>query len=144
MMSIDKAIMIPAAGAGVGVAYTLLSKKYLDPYGNVPVIGDMMPVGWGTWSSLGGILIGGITFGVSMFTNVVKNQGYSLYSFLTVFGFTTLVGGIMNGLFPGTTTARAGMRLTPRARTYARSAVARTASMAPITATGVPAVQVLS
>jgi len=143
-MNIDKAIMIPAAGAGVGVAYTILSKQYLDSYGNVPWIGDMLPAPWGKWSTLGGILIGGVTFGVSMFTNVVKNQGYQLYSFLTVFGFTTLIGGILNGLFPGGTTARAGMRLAPRARTFARSAVARTASMAPITTTGIPAAQVLS
>lgn len=135
-MRMSRDVMINGAGAGVGVVWTVLSKQYIDTqFGPIPFIGGMLPHPWGNWSTLGSILMGGIFFGVSQFTGVIKNS--SLNNFLTYFGLTTLIGGIMNGLFYGGTVARAraaGIRVAPRAS----SAVTN------LTPTGVPYAKVLS
>lgn len=115
---LDKETMIMGAGAGIGVIQTVVTKEYVDAnFGNFPGIGDMIPAPWGRWSTFGNILIGGICFGLSTFTGLIKN--YSIVKFLQAYGITTLVGGIVNGVFPGTVIAlgrarRPAMRLAPR------------------------------
>jgi len=147
MKALDKETMIMGAGAGVGVIQTVVTKQYLDPqFGPIPVIGTMLPAPWGNWSTLGNILIGGIFFGVGAFTDVIKNKSYTVNNFLTIYGITTLVGGIMNGVFYGPTLgARArssagGIRVTPRAR----AALSSYARVAPGTPTGIPPGKILA
>ena len=125
------------AGAAVGVTQTILFKQYLDTYGPIPFIGGLLPYPWGNWSTLGNILIGGVVFGVSQFTSWVTN--YDLKSFLGTYGITTLVGGILNGVFPGgtvPTARRAAARLAP--------AVRSARAVSPATPTGIPTGQILS
>lgn len=140
-MRLDKNTISFGAGAAVGVTQTILFKEYVDTqFGPIPIIGDYLPYPWGNWSSLGNILIGGIAFSVSQFTAAVKNS--DLKNFLGTYGLTTLVGGILNGVFPAAVPARA-RRLVARAAPVARAA-ARGASMAPITATGIPPATILA
>jgi len=95
---LDKATMVFGAGAAVGVSQTIIFREYLGP---IPGIGDYVPHPWGNWSSLGNIIIGSIAFGVSQFTNIVKNSDFK--GFLMAYGMTTLIGGFMNGILPGPT-----------------------------------------
>ena len=143
-MRLERNVITFGAGASIGVAQTILFKEYVDPtFGPIPVISDYIPYPWGNWSTLGNILIGGVAFGVSQFTNVVKSG--DLKNFLATYGLTTLVGGVMNGVFPAPALrARAGARRLVARAPAARAAVARTTSMAPITATGVPPAQILA
>jgi len=141
-MKVDKESLIMGAGASVGVIQTIVMKEYVDPqFGNIPYIGGMLPAPWGRWSTLGNIVIGGVFFGLSQFTRIIEDKSYAANSFLKLYGITTLVGGIMNGIFPGTAAARlsapraGGIRLTGRP-------VARAAST--LTPTGIPMTKVLS
>lgn len=88
MIALDKAFLIPGVGASVGTIQTILTRQY--DYVIVPTW-----MGWGNLSSLGNIIIGGVVFGIPLLTNRLN---YSLKSFLQVYGLTTLIGGIMNGL----------------------------------------------
>lgn len=134
-MKIDKALMIPAAGAAVGTVWVVTSKSYLDTFGPIPIIGDYIPAPWNKWSTLGGILIGGVLFSVGAFTNVIKKKNARLNTFLTTFGITALVGGVLNGvLVPPAARARAPVRLAPT----------RAAGPLPLTQTGVPPARVLA
>lgn len=143
-MRIERNVITFGAGASVGVAQTILMKEYVDPnFGPIPWIGGMIPYPWGNWSTLGNILIGGVVFGVSQFTNVVKNS--DLKNFLATYGLTTIVGGVMNGVFPGPALrARAGARRLVARAPAVTQAVRSTAAMAPITATGIPPAQILA
>ena len=144
-MKVDKESIIMGAGAGIGVIQTIVTKEYVDPtFGPIPYIGGMIPSPWNRWSTLGNMLIGGIVFAVSQFTNIIENKSCTANSFLKMYGITTLIGGIMNGIFPGPAAARmaapraaAGIRLTGRP-------VARAAVVAPFTPTGIPMTKVLS
>ena len=106
----DKQTVIIGAGASVGVIQTVAFKQYVDNYGNFPLIGDMMPYPWGKWSTLGNILIGGVLFSITQFTHIIANKNYDVNSFLKIYGMTTLIGGLMNGIFPSPVqmTARRG------------------------------------
>lgn len=143
-MRLERNVITFGAGASVGVAQTILFKGYIDPtFGPIPVISDYIPYPWGNWSTLGNILIGGVVFGVSQFTNVVKNG--DLKNFFATYGLTTLVGGVMNGIFPtAVPVARAGARRLVARAPAARAAVARTAAMQPITQTGIPPTSILA
>jgi len=99
----EKATMILGAGAAVGVSQTVIFREYLGP---IPVIGDYIPHPWGNWSSLGNIIIGGIAFGVSQFTDILKNHR-DFKGFLLTYGMTTLIGGFMNGILAGPAALRA-------------------------------------
>lgn len=141
MRNLDRHTLIIGAGASVGVIQTVLFKQYIDPnYGKIPFLGDYIPAPWGYWSTGGNIIIGGILFAITSFTDLINNRSPNANDFLQMYGLTTLVGGVMNGVFYGATLgARArvsgGLRLAPRNNRM---------SMAPLTQTGIPAVQVLS
>jgi len=146
-MRFEKETMVMGAGAGVGVIQTVLTKQYVDPqFGPIPYIGTMVPAPWGNWSTLGNIIIGGIFFGLGGFTDIIKNKNYTLNSFLTIYGVTTLVGGIMNGIFYGPALGARARAPAARARltTTARRALAPFARVAPDTPTGVPTGKILA
>lgn len=141
-MNINKEIMIFGAGASVGVIQTIVTKEYVDAnFGNFPGVGDMLPYPWGKWSTFGNILIGGVFFGLTTFTSVIRNKNFTVNGFLQMYGLTTLIGGIMNGIFPGGAPAsrasrarRSGLRISPRI-------VARAGGATP---TGIPPVTVVA
>jgi len=87
-------------GAGVGVAQTIITEQYdmVIPY---------LPSNFNKLSNAGNVIIGGLVFGISYFTTLVRSKSIPLYEFLTVYGFTTLIGGLINTFLPSTTTARA-------------------------------------
>jgi len=96
-MKIDKSTMVFGAGAAVGVSQTVIFREYVDStFGPIPGIGGYIPHPWGNWSSLGNIIIGGVAFGISQFTNLIKNRDFK--GFLFTYGMTTLIGGFMNGI----------------------------------------------
>lgn len=139
-MKISRTIMTTGAGAGIGVIQTIVFKEYIDPnFGPIPGIGTVLPYPWGNWSTFGNILIGGVVFGLSQFTKVIKNK--DLNNFLTIYGISVLIGGIMNGVFPGAPAARAGARARAPVRLAPRG---RGATVAPLTQTGIPPVRVLA
>jgi len=87
------------AGAGVALVQTFLTRKFAT---NVPFIGDILPTNWGQWNTLGNILIGGVAYGLALNAKYFKKKKKAdLKNFLTIYGMTLVVGGIMNGLFPG-------------------------------------------
>ena len=90
----DKQTVIIGAGAGVGVLQTVISKQYDF------VLIDAIPSPWNTMASLGNILIGGVLFSITQFTNIIANKNYAVNNFLKIYGMTTLIGGLMNGIFP--------------------------------------------
>lgn len=93
-------IIVVGAGASVGVAQTVIFRQYVDGFGNFPLIGDMLPHPWGKWSTFGNILIGGIAFGLTQFTDIIADKSHDLNQFLKIYGMSVLVGGLMNGIFP--------------------------------------------
>lgn len=96
-MRINKELIANGTGCGIGVVQTVVTKQYL---GGVPFFDQFIPYPWNQWGSLGNILIGGILFAISQGTSWVRN--FEIKSFLTMYGMTTLVGGLMNGIFPAT------------------------------------------
>lgn len=102
-MRIDKTLMVNGAGATVGLVQTVFTKEYLT---GIPYIDTIIPYPWNQWNSLGNILIGGTAFILSQFTNLIRNN--NLNAFLSMYGITALIGGIMNGLFPIAPAASAG------------------------------------
>lgn len=138
-MRIDRTTMVMGAGAGVGVIQTVLTKEYIDPtFGPIPFVGQYLPYPWGNWSTFGNIVIGGICFGVATFTNVFSRKP-EIGNFLSVYGITTLIGGFMNGIFPGTAPLRAAA---PALRAAVAPSMAP--SVAPITPTGIPPTTILA
>ena len=96
--NIGKKEAVLGVGAGVGLVQAYLTRDVLDAmWGPIPYIGDYLGV-WGTYSTFGNIAIGAVAFGLSTFTNVVKNE--TARAFFQGYGFTTLLGGIFNGIFP--------------------------------------------
>lgn len=94
----SKEAAIMGTGAGVGLVQAYLTRDVLDSmFGPIPYIGDVLGV-WGTYSTFGNILIGLVTFGISGFTGLIKNKNIQV--FLQGYGFTTLLGGLFNGIFP--------------------------------------------
>ena len=95
---IGKKEAIMGTGAGIGLVQTYLTRDVLDAmWGPIPVIGDYLGA-WGSYSTFGNIAIGLVTFGLSAFTGVVKND--TARTFLQGYGFVCLLGGIFNGIFP--------------------------------------------
>lgn len=90
-MKIDKETIITGAGAGIGVVQILVTKKY---DGLIPFIGGFIPYPWGNYSTLGNIILGGITTGISL-TGKIPGIANNV---LTGYGITALFGGIVNGI----------------------------------------------
>lgn len=129
---IDRQTMIVGAGAGVGVIQTIGFTKIAGPF---PLIGDYIPTPWNQWSTLGNILFGGVAFGISTFTNLIKSS--DLKTFLQTYGITALIGGITWGVVLTLTTP-----LGARGRGLAlRRPVGQ---MQPKTPTGIPATKILA
>jgi hypothetical protein len=97
MQQSNKETIVVGAGAGIGVAQTLISKQY-----DFVLVGAI-PSPWNTMASLGNIIIGGVFFGITQFSSLIENKSYDLNQFLKVYGMTTLIGGLMNGIFPAAT-----------------------------------------
>lgn len=123
--NIGKKEAVLGVGAGVGLVQAYLTRDVLDAmWGPIPYIGDYLGV-WGTYSTFGNIAIGAVAFGLSTFTNVVKND--TARAFLQGYGFTTLLGGIFNGIFPNLQLkARLGGKFRAGAPAIARMAPAAT------------------
>jgi hypothetical protein len=140
-LKIDKATMTFGAGAAVGITQAYLMREYVDQYGPIPFLGDFIPPPWNYWSTLGNIIVGGSLFGVSQFVKGIKGD---MKGFLAVYGLTTLVGGVLNGVFPGphTVRTRATRRLAPRPTLRARPQ--RRVQMKQPTPTGIPPTQILA
>lgn len=133
-MKIDKTLTINGAGASVGVVWTVLSKNYIDTtFGAIPWLGTVLPYPWGNWSTGGSIIIGGVLFGLSQFTNLIRN--YTLNSFLKYFGLTALIGGLMNGLLYGAA---------PAARMRGLRLARAGGPISNLTPTGIPTAKILA
>jgi len=128
---IDKQTMVVGAGAGVGVIQTIGFTRIGGPF---PLIGQYIPAPWNQWSTLGNILIGGVAFGISTFTNLI---GGDIKTFLQTYGITTLIGGITWGII---------YTMIPLAGARAKGlALARSVgTMQPRTPTGIPQTKVLA
>jgi len=110
----DKKTVTMGAGAGVALVQTFLTRKYAT---NVPFIGDILPTNWGQWNTLGNILIGGVAYGLALNAKYFKKKKKAdLKNFLTIYGMTLVVGGIMNGLFPGRVSSEGLAKLQGNAR----------------------------
>ena len=95
---IGKSEAIMLTGAGVGMVQSYLTRDVIDAmFGPIPMIGDYLGV-WGSYSTFFNIVVGGAAFVLSTFTGAIKNQ--TARTFLQGYGFTTLLGGIFNGVFP--------------------------------------------
>jgi len=143
--NLDKEAMIMSAGAGVGVVQVVTFKEYIDPtYGPFPGITGIIPAPWDRWSTFGNILIGGIVFAITSFTPWIANANYAANKFLQAYSVTALIGGVANGIFPGTLGARARARA-PALRARATGAVNRRAAIiGNLTPTGIPMNKVLA
>ena len=132
----SKAVVTMGAGVAIGLTGAAIAKRY---DGIVPLIGPYLPLPWGNYSTLGLILIGGVTLGLAK-TKIIK--GADIKSVATGFGLTTLLSGVLNGIFPvfGLPAARARLNARPVYNQAARSA----ARMAPISTTGIPAARILA
>ena len=95
MKNLDNKALVVSAGAGIGVIQTIWSKEW----GLFPVIGEYFGPVWGKWSTIGNILIGGIVFGVTTFTNVLAKKHKFVNTALQVYGITAVIGGFANGVF---------------------------------------------
>ena len=76
-------------GAGIGTIQVLLTKYYDRPL--IPQI----PQPWGNLSTLGNIIAGGVTLGLS-FTGKLDRYP-KVKDFLIPYGFSALFGGILSG-----------------------------------------------
>lgn len=130
----SKTEALVGTGAGIGLVQVYLTRNILDAlWGPIPGVGEALGV-WGSWSTLGNMVIGGVAMGVSM-TNVAKGGAKT---FLKSYGFITLLGGILNGIFPAEAMvarmrgqkAGASMRGAAAGATRKISPIASSASMA--------------
>jgi len=78
------------SGIGVGMAQTFLLGEYMD--WDWPQI----PGGWGTPAVIGNIVIGSCAALIWKYSKIKK----PLKTFLGAYGITTIIGGVMNGIFP--------------------------------------------
>lgn len=103
----DKDVMITSSGAGCGIVQAIFFKEYGDTnFGTVPFIDTILPSPWNRYSTFLNILLGGISLGIGIFTNINSN----VKNFLVGYGTVSLIGGITYGIFPGVTPpARARM-----------------------------------
>ena len=140
--NLDKETMAMASGASIGVIQTVVFKEYIDPtYGPFPGVSGILPAPWDRWSTFGNILIGGIVFGLTSFTSWISNKSYTANKFLQLYGITTLIGGITNGIFPG---AILGARArAPALRATAARGVQRFGA-GQLTPTGIPMNKILA
>jgi len=113
---------IVAGGAGVAIVQNIIFRNYVDPqFGLIPYIGGYLGPIWGRWSTLGNIILGGIAFGLSQFTNVISNKSYTANSFLKIYGITTLIGGIVSGVLPSPAAATLSQAQAPTGNGYVTS-----------------------
>lgn len=61
------------------------------------------------WNTFGNIILGGIALGITQLTNLIKDK--STKTVAMTYGFTALIGGLMNGIMPIALRAIAGAKL---------------------------------
>lgn len=135
----NKAVVTMGAGVAIGLTGAAIAKRY---DGIVPLIGPYLPLPWGNYSTLGLIIIGGVTLGLAK-TKLIK--GADIKNVATGFGLTTLLSGVLNGIFPIIglpARARAPLRL--NARPIPSQAARAAARMSPVNVTGVPPARILA
>jgi len=121
---------ISVSGIGVGVIQNQISNQW----GYFPVLGGWLPSPWNGWSSIGGIITGGVAFWLAQYAKFLKGkQHLELKIFLYYYGITTILGGIVNGI----TAAGQSMALTTRTSRNLRTARPRTSSCSSCNTSGV-------
>ena len=70
------------AGIGLGSVQVAITEGFVDP----------------NWHTFGNIVLGGLAVAVSQLTNLIKDENTK--DFLTAYGFTAAIGGIVQGVFP--------------------------------------------
>ena len=70
------------AGIGLGSVQVAITEGFIDP----------------KWHTFGNIVLGGLAVAVSQLTNLIKNEDTK--DFLTAYGFTAAIGGVVQGVFP--------------------------------------------
>lgn len=115
---LGKDMMAYGAGAGVGVIVPQILRNYVEPtYGAyIPGIDTTLGV-WGKYGTFIPILTGAIALIVPAFAKKLRKK--TIKGFMTMYGITSLVQGVMNGAFDSmqpTTRASAAYRPRPTAR----------------------------
>lgn len=104
----QKTLVAYGAGAGLGIVVPYALKKYVDPSYPSPLI-PMIGV-WGKWSTFIPLVTGAGAIFITLFTRK-KVKSKNVKGMLAMYGFSSLVGGVMNGLIDmgilGAGTARA-------------------------------------
>lgn len=90
------------AGIGIGSIQIAIFKS------------QVTPLTW-KWCAFGNIIAGGIALGLVTVTNIVRNESIKL--FLTCYGWTAIIGGIIYGLTESPA-MRQGMSLSQQAAAY--------------------------
>ena len=90
-------VMLTAVGAAAGIAQTFVTKNNIDAIAPpIPYVSNTLGA-WGQYSTFANIVIGGIATGLSATNKVIKQD--SARNFLIGYGVTTLLGGILNGVY---------------------------------------------
>lgn len=118
-MKFDKELLMMGAGAGLGVVIPAVLKKYYNV--SVPFIGDYIPAPWNKTSIFIPIVAGGVVWGIAQFTKLVKDD--KINNLLWMFGFTSLITGVINGAMESLPAGAAAARF--RTTATARPQMAR-------------------
>ena len=123
MKYVNKDNLIVATGAGVGTLSSIMMRQWADVnYGTIPGISGIIPAPWDRYSTLGNIIIGGLTFGIGTFAGLSSN----ISGFLQGIGIVSLIAGLTFGVFPETTTGyRSRARLNRSQPIRSRRPIAR-------------------
>jgi len=90
----DKGLLAIGAGAGLGVVLSPVLGKYLPAqYQTVPIPG--LPAPWNQTKVFVPIVAGVAAFGIAQFTHIIKKP--IVKDMVWVFGFTSLISGIVTG-----------------------------------------------
>jgi hypothetical protein len=113
------------AGAGVGIVVPALLQNYVEPtYGPyVPGVDTMLGV-WGKWGTFIPIVTGAVALLLPRFAKKLKKKGTK--NFLTMYGITSLIVGVVRGAFDQTTV---GARAYARPRGYSAPVALRRPAM---------------
>ena len=121
-MTNKKSIAVLTAASGASIAQTFVLREYVDKvYGPVPGLEALG--GFGTYSSLGGIISGGAATAlglVSVLTGKIT-RSEMVQMGLIGYGIPALSGGVLSGLFPAITIPGARLRA-PAGRVTLKSA----------------------
>ena len=83
-------------GVGIGSIQVAITEGFIAP----------------NWHTFGNIIIGGIAIAISSFTNWTRSE--SAKEVLLAYGFTTAIGGIVQGVFPIILQMASGLTVSPQ------------------------------